>query len=484
MGPHSARMFGLRAGWVAAAVVLAGCSGAASAPIGAAPDSGPDTVSVPDAGPSPDAAPGEDAQTGGDADAAPPIAAVHVSPTGSDTTGDGSRAHPFATVGRAIQPAHAYPIPRVILCAGAYLAPVALDASANGLTISGGYDCTTWTRSDAAITTVAPVSGYALDVRDVGGLTIEDVRFVAADATSPSASSVAGYVSTSQDVYLRRVAFVAGKGADGVPGKTPTAALPSAIQGNDATPFSGGVQTVRTCPFGAQSVGGKGGTGAQGGDVGQPIIADNNGQTGNACTAGTRGQDGAPVPPSPGASYVGAWQADAWHPTAGVAGAGGSTGQGGGGGGGVSGAGGSGGGGGTGGCGGGGGLGGGGGGASFGLVIQHAEVTLDRCALVAGNGGAGGNGAVGQDGGSGAAGGAPVTGNGCHGGEGGNGSRGGAGGGGAGGVSASLMYSGATPTIDAATTFTVGNAGARGKGGTPGLNDGIQGTVKTTMVLL
>lgn len=64
--------------------------------------------------------------------------------------------------------------------------------------------------------------------------------------------------------------------------------------------------------------------------------------------------------------------------------------------------------------------------------------------------------------------------NGCGGGDGGKGGSGGAGSGGAGGVSAGILYKGAKPVLDA-TQVATGDFGAKGPGGKPGTNDGIDG---------
>lgn len=480
--PHRVRMLG-RLAAVAAAVVLLGCSGSPNAQIDGRQPPAEDAAPSPDAGPSPDdaaATPSDALPTLDAASDAPAVdPRIYVSPTGSDTA-DGSRAHPLASIAAAARAASTG-AHHVLVC-GSYTAPLALGAEANGVTISGGFDCATW--QPGGVTTVAPVSGYALTIDGATGVTIEDVRFAAADAKD--GSSVSAYIARSSGVTLRRVTAIGGKGAPGRSGTTPSAALPPAIPGANAAaaPFStGGQGPTLHCPYGGDSVGGNGGTGQSAGNVGQPLIAENAGQTGNACTIGTRGQDGAPSDNGPGARTSGAWLSDAWRPSGGLPGNGGHTGQGGGGGGGGAGPGNGGGSGGTGGCGGDGGGAGEGGGASFGLVIDHAAVRLESCALVSGQAGDGGAGAPGQAGELGAG---PGTagGSGCHGGEGGNGSTGAAGGGGAGGVSAALVFSGTSPTSDGLTTFTAGTAGVRGLGGAPGANDGASGVVKTTLVLL
>jgi hypothetical protein len=107
-------------------------------------------------------------------------------------------------------------------------------------------------------------------------------------------------------------------------------------------------------------------------------------------------------------------------------------------------------------------------------------VTLNAVALVAADAGKGGDGGEGQLGGSGGDGGKAGYGgaaaDSCPGGQGGKGGKGGSGGGAAGGVSVGIVWSGdAAPSYDAASTFSLGNPGAKGIGGDAGQNDGIAG---------
>ena len=58
------------------------------------------------------------------------------------------------------------------------------------------------------------------------------------------------------------------------------------------------------------------------------------------------------------------------------------------------------------------------------------------------------------------------------------------GGGGAGGISVGILWQGTTaPSVSADTTIITGNAGAKGPGGVPGVNDGVVGNAKTVLQL-
>jgi len=111
-------------------------------------------------------------------------------------------------------------------------------------------------------------------------------------------------------------------------------------------------------------------------------------------------------------------------------------------------------------------------------VSFESPVRLVDCKITTGAAGAGGEGGAGGafiNGGmrSGA------TGGGCRGGNGGHGGKGGAGGGGAGGLSAGVVYRGAKPNV-AATIITKGTKGAKGVGGNPTQNDGVEGDAVDT----
>ncbi len=413
---------------------------------------------------------------------------VFVAPNGNDASGDGSRARPFASLTKAAVVAKSTSKSRVFQCAGTYLTPETIGASADEVHAYGGLDCATWAYTGAK-TIIAPrAQGPALIVNLLSiGVAFEDFEFDSNDATMPGASSIAVQVSSSKGVVFRRAAFHAGRGADGASAqRKPPAA--NATSGNvvGTGGVLGGPQCVNTCSNG-KSVGGKGGdSGGGNAEAGMPDRGGsypNNGGKGTdstACQSGGAGGQGVAGPPATdgaGAKKVGVLLGSNWIPSTGAAGADGSVGQGGGGGGARTGAGG---GGGCGGCGGSAGAVGGGGGASIALLSVNSLLFLQQCSLATsggGDGGAGAAGQLGQPGGGGASGGALSPFNGCAGGDGASGGNGGSGGGGAGGLSVGALYQGTAPQFDAATTaaVTIGAAGKKGIGGVPGANDGVVG---------
>ena len=422
---------------------------------------------------------------------------VFVSPAGSDSSpGDGSKEHPFATVGHAMDQA-VTGAKRVYACGTFSAEQLVVGSTRDGVTVYGGFDCTSWAYSPSTPTKMAPTAaGFALQVNGTTiGVTFEDFEFDAIAAPSglatsaPGASSMAVIVNSSAGVVFRRVKFSAGagqpgaKGVDGSNSWTGTAATGSPASGTTA-----GQGITCSC----------GGTGGQGGSAGafnagtDQFSAGGNGQdgtplgttnlgagiqqigAGNTCTAGdpngvSAGGNGAGG--SGGAGVGSLAFPQGWsNASVGGAGADGTVGQGGGGGGGyfyVVGAipDGAGGGGGGGGCGGAHGTGGYAGGSSIPLVMLGSTVTLDSCILTAaagGAGGPGGNGLGGQPGGGGGSG--SGTGS-CAGGAGGQGGTAGAGGGGVGGDSIAVAYSGTAPTHVGTVTENVAPAAS---GGSPG----------------
>ncbi len=401
-----------------------------------------------------------------------------VSPTGSDG-GDGSRAKPFATLGKALSQTGKR---RIYVCEGTF------DGAAlvtRPIAIYGGLRCD-WT--PAAVRPVLRGDTPELAMRvSAAGVSLVDLVLQAKDGAAASQSSVALSVVAGGNVRLERVRIVAGKGQPGADGAVGAYAFPLAttLDGKPGSGTSGGAANAVTCPGGAVTTGGKGGDNGLDGQAGQPAAAGGTAGTFAGCGSnigGGVGSDGAPSANAAAPSKRGVIGAS-WSPGSGARGADGLPGQGGGGGGGR--AGGGGGGGGAGGCGGSGGGGGGGGGASIAVLAVDATVTFVACELVTSTAGKGGNGAAGQPGQSAfGAGGVPATG-GCGGGAGGKGGAGGAGAGGAGGVSVGVLYKGTAPVLDAATTgaTTLGAKGGPGTGGAAGQNDGIDGVAQATLAV-
>jgi hypothetical protein len=427
-----------------------------------------------------------------------------------DAGADGSKDRPFATLGEALTQLGGRP--RIFVCNGSYAEELSITTP---VSVYGGLSCTpgpsgrTWAYVGATSTVSSPSPRHVLSVSGVSGsgVTIEDVSFTSASATTAGGSSLAALVASST-VTLVRVTLTAGSGADGSPGADGSA-LPNynglAPAGGDQSfvysngsyfAVAGGAGAVNQCtPYG-MSAGGDGGlgcaTGGTGGSGGAsppaPTTPGRDGLSAVETTTddagtlvvvpitdpgadGVAGEGGAPAP----AQSYGVLTASGWAAAPGGDGAPGNPGQGGagatdprygncalgfslGGGGG-----------GAGGCGGSGGKGGGGGGGSIALAAVGSTVTLTDCLLVAAAAGAGGRGGAGQDGQAGAAGGDRSVSLSLHaaGAAGGNGAGGSGGAGGAGGISVGILSKSSTVTATSGSTQT-GAAGAEGAAGPAG----------------
>jgi hypothetical protein len=468
----------------------------------------------------------------GDADAAPPCDAtaspsvatcviddahgIFVSPKGSDATGDGSQAHPYASLAQAMSAVTATKR-RIYACAdgGAYAETIQTVAALDGIAFFGGFHCKDWTYDSLLKAQLTSPSTTAWTVNGLTkGLTVEDFVITAANATASGTSSIAMVVNQSKNVVLRRVTINAGNGADGAAGATGDKGIDGDPAGADqagkaavcgaSAPGSqlGGVwNNASTC--GSQGGGGgtasKNANGAKGNpgapDTGVTPSGLDNGGAGSTVISddappGTNGSKGDDGTVGVAAATLGLFTLAGYTPEDGHDGTDGHPGQGGGGGGASKGngtcVGASGGAGGMGGCGGGHGGAGKGGGASVALTMWQSTVTLDSVSLIAATGGAGGkggngggvgNGQVGALGGPGD--GTAGIGRGGRGGDGGNGGRGGSGSGGTGGPSYALLFNG-TPPTKTAVTVTQGQGGAKGAGGfvegTTGTNPAPDGT--------
>jgi hypothetical protein len=180
----------------------------------------------------------------------------------------------------------------VVACSGDYDEEVVIDA---GFRVYGSFDCDDdWAYAPDEPSVVAPgTSGFALQVRDASGeVVIEDVQFVARDAVAPGESSVAGFVSESARVTLRRVVLEARSGAAGDDGMNPGFASQfpevTELQGIDGDVTSGGEKPACECPGGATTTAGSGGGLGGDGDIGLP---DHTGPGGEGC-GGCSGRGG------------------------------------------------------------------------------------------------------------------------------------------------------------------------------------------------
>lgn len=421
---------------------------------------------------------------------------IFVAPSGRDEAA-GTMDAPVRSIAHAIQLAAATQR-RVILCDATYAEAVTLTASAQ---LHGGFACpgtdeaAAWSRTEGHARVAPDTPGYALEIRGVTApLTIEDVEFEALDAAESGGSSIAAFVVSSPSVTLRRVTLRAGVGRDGVEGANSGYTFPTEadLQGNDGTATVGGAPKQCVCP-GADAPSTSGGGGGAipdgGGGSGAPRHGETGGRGGRngaACEAGGWGTSGAAGPSAPHAariSSVGQLTEDGWQPASGSPAPDGSPGQGGGGGAGRPGGGG--GSGGCGGCGGRGGEGGQAGGSSIALLALNSPVQLLQSSLQVANAGHGGDGAAGQRGQQAFGGrgrGFGLGDGGCNGGNGGIGGDGGSGAGAAGGLSVGVLFRGAAPTRRE-TTVTLGTPGIGGVGGTPQVNDGLDGVAREELQL-
>lgn len=475
----------------------------ADAGAGAAADAAPDAPAPPPPGCDPTADP---------KDSTPCVAnelGLFVAPNGSDTTGDGTRQKPFATISHALGALGTKQ--RVYVCADAsttYDDAAVLTAARVPVGLYGGFRCSDWsyTGARAKVAPSAPAAVPLTIASATARVTVEDLDFVAPPGKAPGGSSIAGIVHDAIDAVLTRTSFTSGDGAHGRDGNV--AALAAAASGMPGYLFKSGVSSFWiggaggscTCADGT-TTGGLGGNPtsgtagvAQSGGDGAPALGAGKGGSGSsgpiacdapAATAGAAGPGGVDGPGSPGGA--GDIAATGWIAAPAGDGGPGGRGQGGGGGGGqqVSGGGsGAGGGGGCGGCGATGqGSAGGAGGASIALMALTSTVTLEATTLRAGAGGMGGAGVPqgGQPGGAGASGDGDTNAKGCSGAAGGAGGASGRGGGGAGGVSIALAYKGTAPQLRSGVTTTASTAGSGGgRAGTlnpggPGISEPVHG---------
>lgn len=414
---------------------------------------------------------------------------IFVSPFGDDITGDGSRAHPYATLWTGITQAEAQS-KRVYACAdgGPYRTVVDLDSAANGLEMYGGFSCTDFSyRTFAKSRVFSPVT-RALSVEWVYGLRIEDFAFQAAFGSRSGESSVAAVVQASSGVVLRRLELEAGVGMSGADGSLNAFTYEghAELDGNDATGMAGASEKACQCEWLLPTTGDVGGVvraPEQHGGAGMPELGpcEERGDAATSCesdAAAQRGADAPAVAGATGATTVGTVTSDGWVPASGEDGATGPAGHGGGGG--ACTTEGGGGGGGCGSCGGAGGPGGQGGGASIALLVSASVVSIADSKLITRDGGKGGDGVPGQLAQREAGLGGKGIHGGCPGGAGGLGADGAAGGGAAGGVSVGILWAGEAPA-QTGLTILIGRPGTKGSGGEPGTNDGIDGIARDVL---
>ncbi|MDB4944531.1 MAG: virulence associated protein [Labilithrix sp.] len=401
---------------------------------------------------------------------------VFVSASGDDAA-RGTKSAPVKTISAAL--AKAGNLPRIYVCEGTYYEAVHITRS---VSVYGGFGCADFAYTGAK-PTIQPSAGtdYALDVA-AKNVTLSGLQIYGPEVGAPNSIAVRAINSGGLTIIDSTVeSRVGANGATGALTEYTNFPSQTALNGSSAAGATGGQAHSVTCPDGTTTTGGKGADNGFNGDPGLPALgAGAGGKLGQPCNAGGGGANGADGTntPADGATSLGALEKGVWVPGSGGAASAGTPGQGGGGGQGSQGGAGS--GGGAGGCGGAGGGGGTGGGASIALLALNSEVTINGSTVASGKAGAGGTGRAGQPGeqlfgysGS-------PTPFGCQGGDGGKGGDGGAGGGGAGGISVGIFFTGATPVVQN-SAITSGAFGPKGKGGAPGMNDGIDGIKADTM---
>ncbi|MFO0552741.1 MAG: hypothetical protein U0271_30395 [Polyangiaceae bacterium] len=391
----------------------------------------------------------------------PASCGVFVTVNGDDEAGDGTPANPYKSVTKAAAQSAGKP---VYVCSGLYTESIALNGEHQ---VYGGLDCNTGGDWQWQLDQVSTVTGLpdqiALKVlgenQDVGVIAGFDI--LAADATVPSGSSIAA-IFGNVHYEIRRVSFIAGNGAAGLPG-VDGASGQAGIAGANGVSTSGNVLGgVSQCGGGDGGRGGYRGlnNSVSNGAAGTPgpglALQHNGGLTAFCaglcapCSAGGFGEAGANGADGADCSSQGFVDDNGFMPALAGNGSSGSPGSGGGGGGGAMTIYYTGGGGGSGGCGGTGGTAGGSGGSSIAVISLNTVLDFSEVSMQVSNGGDGAAGGAASPFSFGGSGGAAYNGandNSCAGGAGGFGGSGGKGGHGAGGHAVLVVYQGSEPVL-------------------------------------
>jgi hypothetical protein len=234
---------------------------------------------------------------------------IFVSPTGNDTTGAGTRAAPFATIGKGVQVAAQRSL-RVYACDNGSGYAEQLDLP-DGTRLHGGFSCTTWNYLEPQRSAVHAPASPGLAIRAaVSAVLVEDIDIDTPDAAA-SATSLAVLIDASSNVTLRRMKIVAGKGGIGLNGVigaqgSDGADVTASLVGSDAicpSPDDGHLGGSWSAASTCGSKGGAGGTAYKGSDgtagVGgtprtnvSPPNVDNGGAKGVAGADGGAGSPG------------------------------------------------------------------------------------------------------------------------------------------------------------------------------------------------
>ncbi len=425
---------------------------------------------------------------------------IFVAPSGA-ANGDGSRAHPLATVQAGIDRARLVG-KRVYACTGTYKEALVI---ADSISVIAGLDCSApiWKTGAARSRIEAPTSP-AVRAKDITSPTrLEGLDILAPNATAAGASSIGVFADHSPAITLAKSSVKAGDAASGADGTEGIQLVQSASAvGNSPVPAGkctigsgafkqqrcgllenvppagakGGVSVCLGAPNVSGGPGGNGGTGGLRQAEADPGSLDNIPRWGQVLSPPQYG-DARPLPATlgengadgPSGAANGSLSASGYAGADGVAGADGKGGGGGRGGRGYSpenflpdalgvwfgerGEGG-----GAGGCPGLAGTPGSGGGASIALALIESPMIVDSTQLTAGTGGAGGHGSFGSDPTPGAASGAPLSADSAR--FGGNGGFAGISTNGSSGPSIGMMHVGPPAGFQAGGRATAGSGGA------------------------
>ena len=184
---------------------------------------------------------------------------IFVSPSGT-ATGTGTKESPVSTIAKGLalttsSKSHVY------VCMSAYPENVMIGTGQSAVSLSGGFDCTSWTYAATNKVTVSPSSGIALQVSQVtSAVTVEDVELYAAAGTATNVNSIAALVNASPSVTLRRVVLTAAAGGTPAnPAAPATNHTTDPLDGHSAgAPGPAGTMCKATCGDATTTIGGCG----------------------------------------------------------------------------------------------------------------------------------------------------------------------------------------------------------------------------------
>ncbi|MEO8798527.1 MAG: hypothetical protein ABI551_11640, partial [Polyangiaceae bacterium] len=184
---------------------------------------------------------------------------------------DGTRARPYTKLQDAIGAAKAQK-KRVYACSGDYAEQLTL---ADGVSMFGGLDCTSWAPIATHVSVKAPASPVVTTNAITTHTRVEAFDFIAPDGTPDAPSSIALVATASNALTLAHSTLHAGKGANGADGVAAVQLANGTVNGanglaqyvaSSSLPLCASQpQTVNTCVGAPGFAGGTGGAGGWGG---------------------------------------------------------------------------------------------------------------------------------------------------------------------------------------------------------------------------